>query len=61
MARHRGSKKRKFCARVITEDQNGNIHNRKVVITNNNPRKAYAQLKDENGVIDIESFEEVKS
>ena len=53
------AKKRKFRAVFIFEDMYGNEHKRTAIIRGETPRRAYASLESENGVIEILEFREV--
>ena len=53
-------KLRKFKARVFGETQFGKTFNRTIIVKGETARKAYTSLKNDNSVIEITSFKEIK-
>lgn len=52
-------KLRKFRAIVFFVDTKDNIHKRRIIIKSETASKAYTQLKNENGVLEIVEFIEI--
>jgi len=54
------AKQRKFRAVFIFEDMYGREHKRTATVRGETPRGTYTKLKNENGMIEILEFREIK-